>query len=89
MKWCDMRVRLHAIRIANAIRNPQFSIASSESARDVILRLLLFRRREHRRRAVVFDQRAHIEERRVIAHPRGLLHVVRDDHDRDDRLQAR
>src|SRR5688572_6794821 len=59
----------------------------SKSAGDVIFGLFLPGVRKNRRRLVVFDERAKVEERRVIAHPRGLLHVVGDDHNGVARLE--
>src|SRR6185312_10159141 len=57
-------------------------VLSPESARDVVFRPGVTRFGEQHVRAIELDQLAQIEERRVIGHPRRLLHVVGDDDDR-------
>src|SRR3954471_16077113 len=60
----------------------------AEAAGDVVLRALLARVREDLRGLVHLDQAprladaVEIEEPGAVAHPRRLLHVVGDDHDR-------
>src|SRR6187397_424168 len=58
------------------------SFPSAEAARNVVFRALFLGARENHVRPVVLDQLAQIEECREIRDARGLLHVVRDDHDR-------
>src|ERR1700731_3501293 len=54
----------------------------AEPSRDVILGLLLAGPREDFRSRVDLDQVTVIEERGAIADAGGLLHVMRDNHDR-------
>src|SRR3954469_12148095 len=54
----------------------------AELAGDVLLRAGVARRREDLLRRRVLDELAHEHERGRVRDPRGLLHVVRDDHDR-------
>src|SRR3989442_6311293 len=56
--------------------------ASAEPTRDVILRPLVLRRGEQPGRRPDLHQLAEQEESRAVRHPRRLLHVVRDDDDR-------
>ena len=56
-------------------------------ARDVILCQLLARVRKDLIRRAVFNELAEPEEGRPVRNARGLLHVVRHDHDRVTRLQ--
>src|SRR5579862_2211667 len=53
-----------------------------EPAGDVVLRARVLRRGEHFARRIEFDQLAEIHEGSEFRHPRGLLHVVGDDHNR-------
>src|SRR6185312_16280759 len=55
--------------------------ASAEPPRDVILGFLAGRRLEYLLRPVELHKLAHQEEARIVGDARGLLHVVRDDHD--------
>src|ERR1041385_1493392 len=55
----------------------------TESARHVIFRAFLRGVREDPRGRAELDQFTDVEERRVIGDARGLLHVVRDDDDRE------
>src|SRR5438094_405117 len=71
--------------------------ASAEPTGDVVLGSLVGWIREHLGRRIILDEHARPligssvepggEERGAIADARGLLHVVRDDHDREPRLQ--
>src|SRR5713101_4289282 len=54
----------------------------AEAAGDIVLRAAVARRREHLARGVELGQLAEIHEGGEVGHPRGLLHVVGDDHDR-------
>src|ERR1700692_1320294 len=54
---------------------------SAETARNVIFRFLFGRILEDDRSVVEFDQLAHEEKPGIVGHARGLLHVVRDNHD--------
>ena len=56
---------------------------SSEPPRDVRLGTLLPGPCEHDVRTVHLDEMAEIEEGRCVGKSRGLLKVVRDDHDRE------
>src|SRR5690625_3246008 len=56
--------------------------SSAEAAGDVILGLLLRGIRENGVGLVVLDQVTQVHERGEVRDPRGLLHVVGDDHDR-------
>src|SRR5205085_8577886 len=55
---------------------------STEATGDVVLGPRLLWRRKERLRAIELDELAEVEKRRMVAHARRLLHVVRDDHDR-------
>src|SRR5438445_2948549 len=57
-------------------RNPGTNTKSSEASGDVSLRARIARRGEELRRRVEFDELADEQERREVAHARGLLHVV-------------
>jgi hypothetical protein len=58
------------------------SLLLAEPSRDVILGLFLAGSREDFRSRVDLDQVTVIEERGAIANAGGLLHVMRDNHDR-------
>src|SRR5215213_1939209 len=59
-----------------------FLLRSAVAAGDIILRALLPRVREDRRRLAVFHQLPEVEERRPLRHARCLLHVMSNDRDR-------
>ena len=48
---------------------------------DVILRLFCLRCREYRIGIVVLDQLTQVHKGSLVGYTRGLLHIVRDDHD--------
>ena len=54
----------------------------AKSSRDVVLRSFFRGTRKNACRRAKLDETAFIEERRLVAHPRCLLHVVRHDYDR-------
>src|SRR5437879_13831571 len=60
---------------------------STEPSGDIRFSLLDLRLREELVRLADLDQAAEIHERGVIGYARGLLHVVRHDHDRVQALQ--
>src|SRR5690554_2117716 len=60
---------------------------SAEPPSDVLFGPLHARAGEDDRGLIVFDELSHIEEGRIIAHSRGLLHRVRHDGDRIILLQ--
>src|SRR5690554_433771 len=59
----------------------------AEAPSDIFFGALYARAREDRRGLIVFDELTHIEEGRIIADARCLLHRVRDDDDRIILLQ--
>src|SRR5581483_12185379 len=64
------------------------ALSLSEPARDVVLGPMVLRVREDQRRWADLDEPADSllpcqHERGAIGHARGLLHVVRDDHNGD------
>src|SRR5215467_5264057 len=60
---------------------------SAEATGDIVLRAPVARRREYLAGRVELGQLAQIHERREIRDAGGLLHVMRDDHDRIVRLE--
>ena len=56
-------------------------VGLSKSAGDIILRLFVLGVGEHSVSRASFNEFAFKEKRGEIAHARGLLHVVRDNHD--------
>src|SRR5262245_24021459 len=60
---------------------------SAEATGDIVLRAPVARRREHLARGIELGQLAQIHERREIRDAGGLLHIMRDDHDRIVRLE--
>ena len=63
------------------LRRASSATASSEAAGDVRLSARIGGRRKQLRRRAEFDEFAEQHERGRIAYARGLLHVVRHDHD--------
>src|SRR5438445_60422 len=61
---------------------PIVMIRLSEPAGDVVFRALVLRAREELRRGAKLDEFAAEHERGAVGHPRGLLHVVRHEDDR-------